>query len=152
MIERRTTSRLRSLLRGRVVFNGGNSTLDCTVREISKDGARLEMTEVVTVPDRFDLFIPQKNETYRAAIAWRREGSVGVAFEQAGAEEGAGASADTLARIRLLEAETAELRRIVAELQGEVRRLSDFQTAGQLNAAELDLSQPVCHEKAQHEG
>ena len=59
MLHDRSSPRLRSFLRGRVVFNGGNSSMDCIVRDISPDGAKLQITNSVTVPDRFDLLIPQ---------------------------------------------------------------------------------------------
>jgi hypothetical protein len=129
MAERRTAARLRSLLRGRIVFNNGNSTLDCTVREISSDGARLEVSEAVTIPDRFDLFIPQKNQTSHAVIVWRRENSIGVTFERDEVQIELGTSADTLARLRLLEADIVELRRLVAGLQAEVRQLAAREAA-----------------------
>ena len=129
MAERRAAARLRSLLRGRIVFNNGNSTLDCTVREISSDGARLEVSEVVTIPDRFDLFIPQKGETSHAVIVWRRENSIGVTFERGEVQIELGTSADTLARLRLLEADIVELRRLVAGLQAEVRQLAAREAA-----------------------
>ncbi len=129
MTERRAAARLRSLLRGRIVFNNGNSTLDCTIREISPDGARLELADVVTVPDRFDLLIPQKGDTSRAVIVWRRENCIGVTFERAGVPTEPGTSADTLARLRQLEAETVELRRLVADLQAEVRQLTAREAA-----------------------
>ncbi len=125
MLHDRSSHRLSSFLRGRVVFNGGNSSMDCIVRDISPDGAKLQITNSVTVPDRFDLLIPQKGEIHRAKIAWRREDEVGVAFEQVHAQPSAvQTSSAVLDRLQELEDEVARLRQLMAEMQTQVREVS----------------------------
>ena len=48
MTDKRLTPRLRSFLKGRVLFNGGQNSLDCLIRDISSSGARLELSASVT--------------------------------------------------------------------------------------------------------
>jgi hypothetical protein len=119
MSERRGSTRRKSFLRGCIYFNNRRNTLDCLIRDISTVGARLLVSETVNVPDVVELYIPQKEETLRARVQWRRDGEVGVAF-------GVGARAprnrdDELApRVEKLEAEVATLRKMLKRLKAEV--------------------------------
>jgi hypothetical protein len=119
MSERRGSTRQKSFLRGCIYFNSRRNTLDCLIRDISTVGARLLFSETVNVPDVVELYIPQKEETLRARVQWRRDGEVGVAF-------GVGARAhhnpdDELAeRVKKLEAEVATLRKMLKRLKAEV--------------------------------
>lgn len=81
-MQERVSSRVRAFLQGRAVFNNGFASLDCTVRDISETGARLEMASSVTLPDQFDLHIPKKGVTHRARIVWRRDVEVGVTLQE----------------------------------------------------------------------
>jgi len=49
--------RRRVLKGGRIAFNGGRSTMDCTVRTLSETGAGLDFISTADVPDRFKLLI-----------------------------------------------------------------------------------------------
>jgi hypothetical protein len=69
---RRDKPRLRSFMAATVLYNNGQSTLDCVIRNISEDGAKLALPAEVALPDRFDLAVPQRNKTYRATMARRR--------------------------------------------------------------------------------
>ena len=66
MIERRALVRHKTLIKGRIYFNNRLSSLDCIVRDVSERGARLQVPESVAVPDAFELFLPNKDEHYRA--------------------------------------------------------------------------------------
>ena len=124
--EHRRETRQRVFLKGRIVFNNGASTFDCLVRDMSGSGARLALSETAALPEGFELFVPQKDRTYRATLRWRREDGVGVTFgEEAGraapaegpAADPAGADASLnalLRRISELETENAALRRLLA--------------------------------------
>jgi PilZ domain len=72
---RRDKPRLRSFMAATVLYNNGQSTLDCVIRNISEDGAKLALPAEVALPDRFDLAVPQRNKTYRATMARRRGGA-----------------------------------------------------------------------------
>ncbi|MCJ2011062.1 PilZ domain-containing protein [Methylobacterium sp. J-076] len=119
--EQRKQPRLRVFLKGRIHFNNGASSIDCLVRDMSAQGARLMLSETATLPEKFDLFIPQKERTYRACLRWRREDGIGVTFDGAdAAAEGASSSDSTLGallrRVGELEAENAVLRRQLTQM------------------------------------
>ena len=76
--EHRGVQRHRTLKGGRIVFNDGRSTIDCTVRNLSEAGAKLDVSSVVGVPERFDLAIGE--EMRRCRIAWRTSAQIGVEF------------------------------------------------------------------------
>ena len=125
MKERRRSARTRSLLQGRVYYNHRRASVDCLVRDISEQGAKLKFSEAVAVPEVVELYIPNKNETHRARIQWRWGEEVGVAF---GPDEMASPSlvpdapaAELAARVRRLEGDVASLQRKVNELQNELR-------------------------------
>ncbi|ACA16866.1 type IV pilus assembly PilZ [Methylobacterium sp. 4-46] len=125
MSEHRREVRLRTFLKGRIVFNNGNSSMDCLVRDLSATGARLALSETAVLPDAFDLHIPAKDKVYKAALRWRRADGVGVAFQEdaavaapAAPTPGADVPAAVLMhRIRELEAENATLRRLLVEAE-----------------------------------
>ncbi|MBY0250250.1 MAG: PilZ domain-containing protein [Methylobacterium organophilum] len=126
MSEHRRETRQRVFLKGRVVFNNGSSSLDCLVRDMSPTGARLVMSEATTLPDAFDLYIPQKDRTYRATLRWRREDGIGVTLVVRAGAGTAPVSPDPAAtdasvtlllkRISELETENAALRRLLASM------------------------------------
>lgn len=80
--EKRQEPRKRTFLKGRIHFNKGASSMDCLVRDFSEMGARLELSETNTLPETFDLYIPQKEITLRSNLRWRRGDAVGVAFAE----------------------------------------------------------------------
>jgi hypothetical protein len=122
MSELRRETRLRTFLKGRIVFNNGNSSMDCLIRDISASGARLMLSQTATLPDGFDLIIPAKDRTHKATLRWRKADSVGVTFAEEVVRSGPASMADAtpaalLARIHELEAENAALRRQLKEAE-----------------------------------
>ena len=85
MPELRSNTRKRCFLGARIQFNNRRSTFDCLVRDISAVGARLELATLETMPDEFDLVIPQHDRQYRAKVVWRRNSTCGVRFLPDGA-------------------------------------------------------------------
>jgi hypothetical protein len=118
-MEHRSATRTRALLSGQIRFNGGMSTMDCLVRDLSEGGARLQIGDSVAIPARFDLYIAKKDQTHRAALQWRTREEIGVAFEPATASEPA--DPDISWRVSQLEAETLHLRRLLDEMRGELQ-------------------------------
>lgn len=114
MSERRKASRQRSFLHGCIYFNNRRSAIDCLVRDVSPEGAKLIFSQTATIPDLVDLHIPQKEQMLRARVQWRAVGEVGVSFEvkPTGAE-------DLAARVEQLEAEVAALKRLVKKLKAD---------------------------------
>jgi hypothetical protein len=124
MSELRRENRLRTFLKGRIVFNNGNSSMDCLVRDLSPSGARLVLSQTATLPDSFDLIIPAKDRTHRATLRWRRADSIGVTFPEEKAYPAPGTAdvtqAALLARIAELETENATLRRLLQDAEAMV--------------------------------
>lgn len=79
MGEHRATPRRRILKAGTIEFGGGG--IDCTVRNISKTGAALEVVTPLFIPDRFTLYVASDQLKRRCHIVWRREKRLGIAFD-----------------------------------------------------------------------
>lgn len=60
--------------------------MDCLIRDLSGTGAKLELSETAALPEVFELFVPNKDATYRARLKWRRDGGVGVTFDATNAK------------------------------------------------------------------
>ena len=121
MVEARRSERIRSFLRARIIFNNGASTFECTIKNISLHGAKIDIAHSMSVPSEFDLEVPQRGRTYRAKMMWRAADSVGVEFLEQGAA--AGMSQTAQATIQRLEVENRKLRTCVAQL---TKRLEDL--------------------------
>jgi hypothetical protein len=79
---RRSSTRRRTILKGRVVFNSRSSVFDCTVRDLSDTGARLSFTEVFAIPQEFELEIPSKGVLRPVRVMWSQGTNHGVQFIQ----------------------------------------------------------------------
>ena len=119
MSERRGGVRQKSFLSGRIYFNKRRGSLDCLIRDLSSDGARIIFSDTVNVPEVIELYIPQKEATVRARVKWRRGDEVGLSFDEAEATPAATGSSegDLGQRVAQLEAEVASLRKILRRLQ-----------------------------------
>jgi len=80
MIEKRAVPRHRVLKRGTLAFSGGGG-LDCTVRNISQTGARIDIASPVGVPEVFTLVIEADDFMRRCRAVWSSERQIGVAFD-----------------------------------------------------------------------
>jgi len=126
MKERRSVSRHKSFLQGRIYFNHRRSSFDCLIRDYSEQGARLKFSEAANVPEAIELYIPNKEETHRARVEWRIGNEMGVSFgdevRSPSVVPEAAAQGDLPTRVQRLEAEVAALKRIVNELRAEHRK------------------------------
>lgn len=75
--ERRRAPRRRVLKGGKLSFNRGFGAMECVVRNISDDGARLVFGETLAVPPRFTLTIGG-DEPREAEVRWRSQKEIGV--------------------------------------------------------------------------
>ena len=80
MIEKRSSKRWRTILKGHVVFNNRSSVLDCSVQDLSAIGARIGFTDAPELPPEFDLEIPSRGLRLPARLVWSRGASHGVMF------------------------------------------------------------------------
>jgi hypothetical protein len=79
MIEKRATPRHRVFKRGTIAFGGGG--IDCTVRNLSETGARIEVACQVGLPPSFMLVIEADHFIRRCRPVWSADQRIGVAFE-----------------------------------------------------------------------
>jgi diguanylate cyclase (GGDEF)-like protein len=70
----------RVLKAGNIVFNGGKSVIDCTVRRLSDDGASLAVISTAGVPDRFKLAIEADAFSRTCQIARKAGTEIDVQF------------------------------------------------------------------------
>ena len=79
---RRKAKRERSFLRGRIYFNNGRNTVDCLIRDISYEGARIIFSEPADVPDEVQLYIPDRRRLVLAHVRWRHADKLGLSFSE----------------------------------------------------------------------
>jgi hypothetical protein len=78
--ERRSDRRQRVLLGGKIGYLVSNSTCDCTVRNISKDGARIVAgVPWLPRPDPF-LIVVTRAALHRCSVVWNDGSSMGLQF------------------------------------------------------------------------
>jgi hypothetical protein len=114
MEDRRKFHRDRTYIGASVVFNNRYSMLDCLVRNLSPDGAKIVFSSATPLPGEFDVMIRHKGDSRRARVTWRNETEAGILFLQSTRENVV--SIEAAQRIRKLEAQRDALARRVAEL------------------------------------
>jgi len=116
MDERRSSRRQKSFLRGVVYFDKRRSETACLVRDLSEDGARIILSQTVTIPDLIELDIPQRQQTVIARVEWRRADEAGLSFSRPDMAT-ARREDQLIKRIAELEAEIATLQRTIRRLK-----------------------------------
>ena len=71
----------RVLKAGHITFNGGRSTVECTVRGLSRNGALLQVISTAGLPERFKLGVVSEELHRLCRIAQKRENQIEVVFE-----------------------------------------------------------------------
>jgi two-component system, chemotaxis family, chemotaxis protein CheY len=79
MSDRRTKQSQRVLKSAKIAINRG-SVIDCTIRDISKNGACLRVASPVGIPEVFELVLDDKIQQ-RCRVKWRKETQIGVEFQ-----------------------------------------------------------------------
>jgi hypothetical protein len=114
MNERRTARRMKSFLRGFVYVDKERGACGCLIRDMNEQGARIIFSEAITLPNIISLHIPQKDQTLRARVSWRRGDETGLAFTTEAADMG---REELMARVAQLEGEILKLRRVLKKLK-----------------------------------
>lgn len=83
--DRRTERRMRTLKGGLIVFNGGYSSYECTIKNLSDTGALLKLGAIAGVPNHFDLEIDHAHPRIKCTVRWREGNFIGVSFDEPGA-------------------------------------------------------------------
>jgi len=118
MSERRGSRRRKSFLRGFVYVSRRRGALSCLIRDFSEKGARIIFSDTVALPDIVDLYVPQKNQTLRARLKWRRNDEIGLAFVESDyAQAAQPTAAEVSQRVAMLEAEITSLRAMLKRLK-----------------------------------
>jgi PilZ domain len=78
-VDRRIAApRHRVLKSGTIEFGG--SAIDCIVRNVSTNGAALDVATPVGIPTTFSLAIPRDGLHFACRVLWRKERRIGVKF------------------------------------------------------------------------
>ena len=80
MAERRIVVRQRTFLKGVLWFHNGNSSEDCVVRDLTAQGAQIDLPHPVA-PELCDLLVPSRELRVRARSVWRSGARRGLRFE-----------------------------------------------------------------------
>jgi CheY-like chemotaxis protein len=122
MTEARSHTRAGCLVHGQISAPEMNVPIDCTIWDISYDGARLILPDGASIPDKIKISTPFSVQPREAEVCWRAEGEAGIRLLE-------GDSGRPLSeQVRIAEEANAEL----------VQRLRDMQR--QLEAAEARMS------------
>jgi PilZ domain len=76
----RKTPRRKTLKGGQIVFDNGHSTIECVIRNMSKGGAMLTVTNMWGVPNRFVLKLSADSSKFECRVAWKKSPQVGVQY------------------------------------------------------------------------
>lgn len=82
MEERRKVQRHRTLKAGSIRFNRG-SGIDCRVRNVSPEGALLEVASQIGIPNDFVLVVAIDRVRQPCHVIWRDPTRLGVQFKAA---------------------------------------------------------------------
>jgi PilZ domain len=63
--------------------SAGGSVMRCMVRNISPDGAAIDVETPAFVPDQFRLVMAKDSSTFDCRVIWIREKRIGLAFVKA---------------------------------------------------------------------
>jgi len=77
--ERRTHYRRRTLLSGQLAFNNGWGALDCTVRDLSEGGAKIEIGSWLNLPRELELYL-DRGDRFRCERVRYIDNLMGVRF------------------------------------------------------------------------
>jgi hypothetical protein len=77
--QRRNAERHRILKGARITFKEGTTTIDCTVRNLSEQGACLKVASPIGIPDMFDLVLDNAS-VHHCRVTWRKATQIGVNF------------------------------------------------------------------------
>lgn len=82
--ERRGGDRQSVHTRAKCFLDHLNASVECTVLDVSRGGARLRIAESLVLPDEFDLLLSYGGERTRVRLRWRRQKDIGVEFIKPG--------------------------------------------------------------------
>ena len=79
--EKRRTQRTRIMKAAQLVFDHGNTVVHCTVRDVSANGACLQLASTIALPESFELSFDSFRSARWCHVTWRAEPRLfGVTF------------------------------------------------------------------------
>ena len=78
--EQRVSKRQRVLKKGLIVLANNSSTIDCTIRNMSDEGAKILCGDQFAVPNEFRFVTLSDNLVRDAKVIWRRGDQIGIGF------------------------------------------------------------------------
>ena len=67
------------VLKGAAILSGvKNPQINCTIRNMNKNGAELSVSMDARIPKEFLLYVPNDGVAYRAVLRWRRQDRCGI--------------------------------------------------------------------------
>lgn len=79
MDEKRSSARKKAL-REAQIYTSGSTIIDCTVKNMTKTGARVEFAAFTQLPSDFRIHFKNTGETRPAEVAWQRGLAAGIRF------------------------------------------------------------------------
>jgi hypothetical protein len=79
MLERRKVTRTR-VVKGAKMLLGKLSAIDCVARNLTNNGAGLEVPSANDLPERLDLTLDAGHSIRPCRLVWRKSNRVGVEF------------------------------------------------------------------------
>ena len=115
MLDRRQSPRDKVIYGGIAEIGEHGATRDCVVRNFSENGAGIEFSNVIKLPEKqMSLTIARKGRSFLAKIIWWRDKFVGVAFSSEASPELP--VSDIEERLRKSEVKKRQLQRRIKQL------------------------------------
>lgn len=119
--ESRRAPRQRAFLRAKISYLDGAISFDCVVTQISSTGAKINLAEGVTLPERFRVEIAGKNINRIARLVRREPDGAALSFvDETEAPDWTLTALNE--RLRVLEAENKMLRANCDKLAAQIQR------------------------------
>jgi hypothetical protein len=80
VVDPRKQARQRMLQVGKITYSEGAISLDCTIRDLSRTGARVTIPKGQIIPTKVVLIYPRLQNAYECEIAWIRAPQYGLKF------------------------------------------------------------------------
>jgi hypothetical protein len=78
--DRRSARRQRVLKRARIFLPTVPSAIECTIRDISSNGARLRVSAPLMAPEQFEVALGNSNDRTPVVLRWKTSNELGVQF------------------------------------------------------------------------
>ena len=119
-LEHRQSRRRMTLKTGRLIFNNGHCVVECTVRDLSDEGARLELPCHLDLPETLILSMPGA-ASRDCEVVWSSNTERGVRFLGTTPRSETWSARATLRhRILLLQSQMELVQNQLSELRGEI--------------------------------